>query len=143
MEVFDLGQEGGGEKGAWVDVLDAPIADLAGSNAVRGGDGDGDGNREQGVVILLGQTLHHLTNGLAQAGVHRVVGTPTGRNSLVFALRHGWEVEDVDLRPWGGEGTVEARELYRWLGIGVVSVNSERERREKRKEEFLGGRGSG
>lgn len=62
-------------------------------------------------TILVGGMLHILSLNRCRAGTHRVVANPTGRSSTVFALRPCIR-HDIDLEPFGGYGSIHARELY-------------------------------
>lgn len=86
-------------------------------------------------VVLVGQTVRGLSDGLINAGIHRVRATDQGRMSVVFALRHGWR-KDVDLEKFGGVGRVKPRELYETMKIGVLNINAKGSLREKQLEEL-------
>ena len=81
------------------------------------------------ITILAGQTLKALSGGAFKPGVHRVVGTPQGRCSIVFALRHSTR-HDVDFGLFGREGIVEPSDLWKSIKIGKVNVNMIKEKRE-------------
>jgi isopenicillin N synthase-like dioxygenase len=80
-------------------------------------------------LILIGSTLKALAGGRFNTGVHRVVGNPEGRNSIVFALRHS-NRHDVDFRPFGGADCVKPRDLFNFLRIGKVNINGDKQTRE-------------
>lgn len=86
-------------------------------------------------TILIGSTLKALSNGIFNTGVHRVVGNPEGRNSVVFALRHSAR-HDVDFSLFGGEGRVDPHELWRTLKIGIVNINMVKDKREAQRAEL-------
>jgi hypothetical protein len=84
-------------------------------------------------VLLQYKELH--ANQSLSAGIHRVVGTENGRQSLVFALRHGWK-HDIDMSQWGGEGIIGPKELYQRLKIGVVNINADQDVRDKQRRDL-------
>jgi len=85
-----------------------------------------------GPVILAGQTLRALSRGVIRAGLHRVVGNPQGRSSIVFALRHSSRHE-IDLKAFGGQGTVHPRLLWNRIRVGKVNINAVKEIREEQR----------
>ena len=87
----------------------------------------------QGPVVLVGQTLRALSDGLIRPGVHQVVPNPKGRFSVVFALRHSFK-HQIDLERFGGEGSVDPRKLWEQLKIGVVNVNARKDLRDKQRQ---------
>ena len=86
-------------------------------------------------TILVGLTLKALSNGTMNSGMHRVVGNPVGRRSVVFALRHSSR-HGIDFSLFGGQGRVSARELWKFLQVGRVNINSVKERREAQRAAF-------
>ncbi len=92
-------------------------------------------------TILTGQTLKSLSNGTFSPGIHRIVGNPEGRNSVVFALRHSSR-HDVDFGLFGGDERVPAAELWKFLEIGKVNINTVKQRRDAQRakhEAFMAG----
>ena len=87
-------------------------------------------------TILIGQTLKALSDGTFNAGIHRVVGHPEGRNSVVFALRHSSR-HNVDFGLFGGNGRVPAAELWKFLKVGKVNINTVKQRRDAQRAEFM------
>ena len=83
-------------------------------------------------TLLVGDTLRVLSGNRVHAGRHRVVATPVGRASLVFALRPGIK-GSLDLRPFGGEGAVEMKALWERIRRGRVNVNAAVEVREQQR----------
>ena len=81
-------------------------------------------------TILIGKTLQVLTNGLIRPGVHKVVPNPEGRHSIVFTLRHSFR-HQIDLERFGGEGSVDPKELWEQMKDGVVNINARKDFREK------------
>ena len=65
----------------------------------------------EGPTILTGRTLRLLSSNRVTAGLHRVVGNPTGRGSIVFALRPSTRHE-LDLSQFGGSGSVSVSDLW-------------------------------
>lgn len=83
-------------------------------------------------TILVGETLRKLSSGVIRAGLHRVVGNPEGRGSIVFALRPNLSGH-VDLSSFGGEGVVETREFYMDIKGAKYNVNAKHELRDKQR----------
>ncbi|KAK5091830.1 hypothetical protein LTR70_006360 [Exophiala xenobiotica] len=75
-----------------------------------------------GATVLVGGMLHVLSLGRCRAGKHRVVANPVGRASTVFALRPCLR-HDIDLEPFGGYGSVHARELYLQVAGQRTNIN--------------------
>ncbi|KIW66698.1 hypothetical protein PV04_06005 [Phialophora macrospora] len=87
-------------------------------------------SQAQTATILAGQTLKALSHDTFNAGIHRVVGNPEGRHSVVFALRHSSR-HDVDFGLFGGQGwRVRASELWRFIEVGKVNINTVKKRRD-------------
>ena len=84
------------------------------------------------IVLLVGQTVRGLTGGVVRAGVHRVVASGNVRHSVVFAMRHSWK-NQIDLGRFGGEGSIQPKLLFEALGIGVLNINAQNERRAKQR----------
>ena len=103
---------------------------------VRAGGGRGE---EQWVgyhepTLLVGRTLTKLSGGKIKAGIHRVVGSSGGRNSIVYALRPSTKHEvDLGVFP-GGRGVIHMGELWKSVWSGAFNVNAPRDVREKQKE---------
>lgn len=102
------------------------------------GQGEGERGAEagwsdaQGATVLIGDTLRALCTARVNSGVHRVVGNPLGRNSIVFALRSStrWP---IDLTRFGGWGEVESQELWDAIRSSRVNVNARKDVRESQK----------
>lgn len=88
-----------------------------------------------GPTVLVGAMLHVLSSGRCRAGKHRVVANPVGRGSTVFALRPCLR-HDIDLGPFGGYGSVHAKNLY-------LQVTGERKNVNARKNGIRKQTGSG
>ena len=95
-----------------------------------------------GPTLLVGHTLQALILGRLKAGVHRVVGNPQGRTSIVFALRASLRHDHIDLGPFGmpEQGMMSIRELWKRIEESKVNVNAgpearaeQRQRHEERK----------
>jgi len=84
-------------------------------------------------TILVGETLRKLSNGVIRAGLHRVVGNPEGRGSIVFALRPNLS-ERVDLSAFGGEGVVDTRKFYMDIKGTKYNINANHELREAQRQ---------
>ena len=89
----------------------------------------------EGPVVLVGKTLRALSSGLIRPGLHKVVPSPEGRFSVVYALRHSFK-HQIDLERLGGEGSVDPRELWERLKAGVVNINATKELREKQRKDW-------
>ncbi|KIW85163.1 hypothetical protein Z517_00553 [Fonsecaea pedrosoi CBS 271.37] len=93
------------------------------------------GTNPRTVTILVGQTLKALSDGMLSPGIHRVVENPNGRNSVVFALRHSSK-HPVDFGLFGGQGRVNASDLWRFIDVGKVNINTVRERRDEQRAKY-------
>ena len=87
-----------------------------------------------GPTILVGTALFLLSDGRINAGSHRVVASPRGRSSTVFALRPSVR-HTLDLTSFGGEGEVEMEALWKKIVKGRVNVNAKRDVREVQERE--------
>lgn len=83
-------------------------------------------------TILVGKTLTILSNGLIKPGLHKVVPNAEGRHSIVFTLRHSLR-HQIDLERFGGEGSVDPKELWNQMKDGVVNINARKEFRDKQR----------
>ena len=83
-------------------------------------------------TILVGETLRKLSNGVIRAGMHRVVGNPEGRGSIVFALRPNLNGH-IDLSSFGGEGVVATRKFYMDIKGAKYNINAKHELRDKQR----------
>ncbi|KIV84855.1 hypothetical protein PV11_00608 [Exophiala sideris] len=118
--------------------------------------GDGEGlqvldrnhsSRENGLVwvdppigtgkgtVLIGETLKLLSSGTVNTGMHRVVGSPRGRSSVVYALRHS-NKHDIDFGLFGAEGSMTPLELWKTVQFGKVNINSVKEKRDEMRAKF-------
>ena len=90
----------------------------------------------EGATLLAGSTLQVFSRNRIRAGVHRVVSSDTGRNSIVFALRPSLRSRFVDFGKFGGEeGEMDVRELYRRIKENRHNVNAPKEVREQQRRE--------
>ena len=80
-------------------------------------------------TILIGRSLKALSGDTFNTGVHRVIGNPQGRQSIVFALRPSTR-HDVDLSLFGGEGRMGATEFWEYIKAGIVNINMDKNSRE-------------
>ncbi|EXJ58206.1 hypothetical protein A1O7_05631 [Cladophialophora yegresii CBS 114405] len=124
LEVLDR-QHSTNERPVWINLNAAGAVEAAGEARVA--------------TILVGQTLRALSQRTFNAGIHRVVGNAEGRHSVVFALRHSSR-HDVDLGLFGGKGRVRASELYRFIEVGKVNINTVKKRRDAQRAEDVKGR---
>lgn len=79
-----------------------------------------------GPVVLVGRVARRLLSDRVRAGVHRVVGNPSGRSSMVFALRPCL-TNPTDLSAFGAHGVVSTRDLYLGIKGGRYNVNAKKE----------------
>lgn len=86
-------------------------------------------------TILVGQTLRALANRTLNAGVHRVVGNPNGRKSVVFALRHSSK-HNVDFGLFGGQGQADPRDVWKMINVGKVNINTAKQRRDVQRARY-------
>ena len=87
----------------------------------------------QGATLLAGSMLQVLSGNRVRAGLHRVVGSADGRNSIVFALRPSLRCPWVDLSTFGGEGVKDIRETYNTIKARRHNVNAPKETRDQQK----------
>lgn len=93
-------------------------------------------------MVLIGETLRALSSNTVNTGVHRVVGNPEGRNSIVFALRHS-NRHDIDFGLFGGEGVMTAQELWKSVQVGKININSVKELLDKQRAKYDAERSKG
>jgi len=93
-------------------------------------------------TILVGETLRKLSNGIIKAGLHRVVGNPKGRSSIVFALRPNLNGQ-IDLSCFGRQEIVEARKFYMEIKAAKYNINAKQELRSAQRRARQGTQGSG
>ncbi|KAL6244317.1 hypothetical protein RBB50_008559 [Rhinocladiella similis] len=93
-------------------------------------------------MVLIGETLRALSSGTVNTGVHRVVGNPHGRSSIVFALRHS-NRHDIDFGLFGGEGVMSPKELWQSVQVGKININSIKEIRDKQRAKYDAERAKG
>lgn len=87
-------------------------------------------------TVLIGQTLRMLSSNTVNTGVHRVVGNPRGRSSVVYALRHS-NRHNIDFGRFGSqEGLLTPAELWKKVQFGKVNINSVKEKREQMRAKF-------
>lgn len=106
--------------------------------AVQDDDGDAhDGPKwrdVEGPTILVGQVLRILSGNRLRAGLHRVVGNPEGRSSVVFALRPSLRHDTVALAAFGGERIMNIRSIWGGIRGSRFNVNAQKEVRESQKQ---------
>lgn len=85
-------------------------------------------------VILVGQTLQWLSNGRLAAGPHRVVASPEGRQSIVFALRPSLRRRYFDLAPFGEARVVDLVGIWGQIRGSVFNVNAQKGIRSEQKK---------
>ena len=88
----------------------------------------------EGPTLLVGRTLRLLSSNRIAAGLHRVVGNPAGRESIVFALRPSLR-HRLDLSQFGGWGEVSASDLWSAVSKSRVNVNAMKHIRDQQKIE--------
>lgn len=106
--------------GAGLEVLDTSLSPPQWRSAAR-------------ATILVGETLRKLSGGIIRAGLHRVVGNPEGRGSIVFALRPNLSGL-VDLSAFGGDVVVETRKFYMEIKGTKYNINARHELRETQRQ---------
>lgn len=84
-------------------------------------------------TLLVGNTLRALTGHRVRSGLHRVVATPEGRRSIVFALRPSLR-SSVDFQRLGGPPDVTVLDVWTETKKGRFNVNARPEEREKQKK---------
>ncbi|KAL9030657.1 MAG: hypothetical protein Q9196_001244 [Gyalolechia fulgens] len=85
-------------------------------------------------TVLVGKTLQWLSGGRLEAGPHRVVANPDGRQSIVFALRPSLRTRYFDLAPFGESSVVDIVGLWQEIRGSVFNVNAQTRIREAQKE---------
>ncbi|KAL8919578.1 MAG: hypothetical protein Q9208_006695 [Pyrenodesmia sp. 3 TL-2023] len=85
-------------------------------------------------VILIGKTLQWLSAGRLLAGPHRVVASPGGRQSIVFALRPSLRRRYFDLNPFGEPNIVDLVGIWGMIRGSVFNVNAQKGIRNAQKE---------
>ncbi|KAK4942966.1 hypothetical protein LTR10_017350 [Elasticomyces elasticus] len=86
-------------------------------------------------TVIIGETLKLLSSGTVNTGMHRVVGNPKGRSSVVYALRHS-NKHDIDFSLFGAEGSMTPLELWKTVQFGKVNINSVKEKRDEMRAKF-------
>lgn len=121
----------GDEKGleVWQESASHVGGESCGSNAPKGAWIDA-----SGPTLLVGSALYYFSAGRATAANHRVVGSPKGRNSIVFALRPSTR-HHIDTSPFGGEGVWDLKLIWKRMSEGRINVNAQKQIREKKAEE--------
>ena len=84
-------------------------------------------------IVLVGKTLHWLSAGRAQAGLHRVVPNAGGRQSVVFALRPSLRHPTLDLEPFGEPSVVDLVGVWNGIRGSVFNVNAQRKIKDEQK----------
>jgi len=87
----------------------------------------------EGPVVLIGDMARALLNDRVRAGLHRVVGNPSGRSSVVYALRPNIR-HPTDLATFGGEGVVDTREYFQRIKGRKYNVNARKDIRERQRQ---------
>ena len=85
-----------------------------------------------GPIVLVGDMTRALFRGQVRAGMHRVVGIPDCRNSIIYALRPCLK-GILDLECWGGEGKVDTAEYFLKIKGTRHNINATHDIREKQK----------
>ena len=95
---------------------------------------DGEWHDVQGPTILAGSMLQVLSGNRVKAGVHRVVSNPTGRSSLVLALRPSLRHPKIDHKLFGGEGVLDIDKIYSEIKKKKFNVNAQKHLRQEQRE---------
>ena len=90
----------------------------------------------EGPTVLIGETLRALSGERVRAGVHRVVANPEGRSSIVFALRASLRHE-VDMALFGGEGTLDPKDMWNRIKGSKVNINATHDVRERQRQDRM------
>ncbi|KAL9598997.1 MAG: hypothetical protein Q9219_004111 [cf. Caloplaca sp. 3 TL-2023] len=85
-------------------------------------------------TVLVGKTLQWLSASRLKAGVHRVVASPEGRQSIVFALRPSLRTRYFDLSAFGESRVVDLVGVWQQIRGSVFNVNAQTGIREGQKE---------
>lgn len=93
-------------------------------------------------TVLVGSVLRSLAGDRLRTGLHRVVATPRGRRSVVFALRPSLS-RDVGLGRLGGPRDKTVRDVWNMSSNGRFDVNAGPEERRRQKEALRMARGGG
>ncbi|TPX18701.1 uncharacterized protein E0L32_002558 [Thyridium curvatum] len=86
-------------------------------------------------ALLAGDSLRVLSGNRITAGMHRVVGTEAGRDSMVFALR-ATSKGTIDLEKFGGFGTVDAKALWHGISHNRFNVNLRQDVRDSLRQKY-------
>jgi isopenicillin N synthase-like dioxygenase len=87
-------------------------------------------------ILLVGEILRILSGSRVKAGVHRVVGTPEGRGSIVFALRPSTNHEiDMGIFP-DGVGMIHMDTLWKKVSKMGYNINAPKDVRERQKKKL-------
>lgn len=104
---------------------------------VYGGTADGGGPGRWvdcgSATVLVGNVLRSLTGNRLRSGLHRVVATPGGRRSIVFALRPSFR-HVVNLECLGGPRDMTVMGVWKLWSKGRFNVNATPEERKRQKE---------
>ena len=90
----------------------------------------------RGPIIFIGQVLRTLSRNRLRAGLHRVVGNPAGRQSIVFALRPSLRHDRTNLAAFGGEGILSMSKLWTEIRGSRFNVNAQKQIRAEQKEQM-------
>ena len=95
----------------------------------------------EGPTILVGQVLRTLSQNRLRAGLHRVVGNPAGRQSIVFALRPSLRHDQTNLAVFGGKGSLSMSELWAEIRGSRFNVNAQKQTRTEQKKQMRAKKG--
>ena len=87
-----------------------------------------------GPIVLVGDMARALLNNRVRSGLHRVVGNPGGRSSIVFALRPCLR-HPTDLAMFGGSGIVDTKKYFYEVKGKKYNINATMEVRQKQQKE--------
>ena len=87
-----------------------------------------------GPVVLVGDMARALLNDRVRSGLHRVVGNPNGRSSVIFALRPCLR-HSTDLSLFGGEGVVDTKQYFYKVKGKKYNINATMDVRQKQQKE--------
>ncbi|KAK4549160.1 hypothetical protein LTR36_007618 [Oleoguttula mirabilis] len=87
----------------------------------------------QGPIVLVGDMARTLMRNQVRAGLHRVVGNPQGRSSIVFALRP-YLKHPTNLSAFGGEGLIDTKECFDKIRGRKFNINATKNVRERQQK---------
>ncbi|GAB7365853.1 hypothetical protein MBLNU230_g7184t1 [Neophaeotheca triangularis] len=84
----------------------------------------------KGPTILIADSLRVLLQGTVAVGYHRVISNPSGRSSVVVALRPCLK-HLIDMAAFGGYASIDAKVFWKHIQATKFNVNAEKDIRDK------------